>query len=47
LSGKPDVAAALDRLGENRGMLYFLLLLARLESRDEIGLPSQLDQADS
>ncbi|HEX6694175.1 MAG TPA: AlkA N-terminal domain-containing protein [Longimicrobiales bacterium] len=42
-NAKPDVAAALDRLGEHRGMLYFLLLLARLESRDEIGLPSLLD----
>lgn len=43
LVGGPDpagVAAALDALGPQRGMLYYHLLLARLESRNELGCPS-------
>lgn len=35
-----DVESVLDALGAQRGMLYFYLLLARLEGRDEIGRPS-------
>ncbi len=35
-----DVQDVLDALGAQRGMLYFYLLLARLEGRDEIGRPS-------
>jgi DNA-3-methyladenine glycosylase II len=34
------VEAALDALGSQRGMLYYHLLLARLEARDDIGRPS-------
>ncbi|BCT67662.1 hypothetical protein [Nitrosospira sp. NRS527] len=35
-----DAGSVLDTLGRQRGMLYFYLLLARLESRGEIGRPS-------
>ncbi|MEO5814087.1 MAG: hypothetical protein ABIT20_02290 [Gemmatimonadaceae bacterium] len=35
-----DAQRVLDALGPQRGMLYFYLLLARLEARDEIGRPS-------
>jgi len=35
-----DAQAVLNALGPQRGMLYFYLLLARLEARDEIGRPS-------
>ncbi|MGH8595107.1 MAG: DNA-3-methyladenine glycosylase family protein [Gammaproteobacteria bacterium] len=35
-----DVRRMLDTLGAQRGMLYFHLLLARLEARGEIGLQS-------
>jgi len=35
-----DVPSVLTVLGEQRGMLYFYLLLARLEARGEIGRPS-------
>lgn len=35
-----DSASVLTALGEQRGMLYFYLLLARLEARGEIGRPS-------
>lgn len=35
-----DPKRTLALLGSERGMLYFYLLLARLESRDEIGKPS-------
>ena len=35
-----DSHAVLDALGEQRGMLYFYLLLARLEARDEVGRAS-------
>jgi len=35
-----DTQAVLSALGPQRGMLYFYLLLARLESRGEIGRPS-------
>lgn len=41
-----DAQAVLNALGEQRGMLYFYLLLARLESRDEIGRPSFQRGAD-
>jgi DNA-3-methyladenine glycosylase II len=34
------VEEALDALGPQRGMLYYHLLLARLEARDELGRPS-------
>jgi len=34
------VEAALDTLGPQRGMLYYHLLLARLEARDDLGRPS-------
>lgn len=36
----PDVSEVLSVLGELQGMLYFHLLLARLEERGEIGCPS-------
>ncbi len=39
-SGPIDAQNELDVLGLQRGMLYFYLLLARLEARDEIGRPS-------
>ena len=39
-SGAFDVQGALDALGAQRGMLYYHLLLARLESRGEIGRQS-------
>jgi DNA-3-methyladenine glycosylase II len=35
-----DTQAVLNTLGSQRGMLYFYLLLARLEARGEIGRPS-------
>ena len=35
-----DTKGLLDTLGRQQGMLYFYLLLARLESRGEIGRPS-------
>lgn len=35
-----DSKRLLDMLGTQRGMLYFYLLLARLEARGEIGIPS-------
>jgi DNA-3-methyladenine glycosylase II len=35
-----DAKSVLDTLGQQRGMLYFYLLLARLESRGEIGRAS-------
>jgi len=38
--GGVDAAEAAEMLGSQRGMLYFNLLLARLEARDEIGRPS-------
>jgi DNA-3-methyladenine glycosylase II len=38
--GGADAAEALEMLGSQRGMLYFNLLLARLEARGEIGRPS-------
>jgi DNA-3-methyladenine glycosylase II len=37
-----DVPTVLHALGEQRGMLYFYLLLARLDVRGEIGRPSRL-----
>lgn len=40
-SAAPDVAMVLDALGAERGMLYFHLLLARLEARGELGRPSR------
>lgn len=38
--GDVDAAEAAGMLGSQRGMLYFNLLLARLEARGEIGRPS-------
>lgn len=35
-----DVAAVVDALRPQQGMLYYHLLLARLESRGEVGVPS-------
>jgi DNA-3-methyladenine glycosylase II len=35
-----DVPASLDILGQQRGMLYYNLLLARLSTRGEVGKPS-------
>ena len=35
-----DIPSVLTALGEQRGMLYFHLLLARLEARGEVGRPS-------
>jgi DNA-3-methyladenine glycosylase II len=35
-----DVEVALEALGPHRGMLYYHLLLARLEARDDLGRPS-------
>ncbi len=35
-----DVPAVLDALGPQRGMLYYHLLLARLDTRGEVGRPS-------
>lgn len=35
-----DVQSALDALGPQRGMLYYHLLLARLDTRDEVGRAS-------
>lgn len=35
-----DVAATLEALGAQRGMLYYHLLLARLEARGEVGRAS-------
>jgi DNA-3-methyladenine glycosylase II len=37
-----DIGAALETLGSQRGMLYFCLLLARLEARGEIGRASDV-----
>jgi DNA-3-methyladenine glycosylase II len=37
-----DVAAIVDALRPQQGMLYYHLLLARLESRGEVGVPSVL-----
>jgi DNA-3-methyladenine glycosylase II len=37
---RTDVGPALEILGSQRGMLYFFLLLARLEARGEIGRAS-------
>lgn len=37
-----DVAAVVDALRPQQGMLHYHLLLARLESRGELGLPSAL-----
>lgn len=34
--GVPDLAQALETLGDQRGMLYYHLLLARLEARGEV-----------
>jgi len=43
-----DAPGVLTALGEQRGMLYFYLLLARLEARGEIGRPSfEWPQADT
>ncbi|MEP6834125.1 MAG: hypothetical protein ABJB74_12055 [Gemmatimonas sp.] len=43
VAGTPlDAAAIADALGSQRGMLYFCLLLARLESRGEIGKASDV-----
>ena len=39
-SAPPDVQRVLDALGPQRGMLYFHLLLARLEARGDIGRQS-------
>lgn len=38
--GRMDIGPALETLGSQRGMLYFCLLLARLEARGEIGRAS-------
>ena len=38
--GTVDAGSAVETLGSQRGMLYFLLLLARLEARGEIGRPT-------
>ena len=38
----PEAADAAEMLGAQRGMLYFNLLLARLEARGEIGCPSDV-----
>ncbi|HET7062049.1 MAG TPA: hypothetical protein VFI43_07710 [Nitrosospira sp.] len=43
-SGSPEI---LDSLGPQRGMLYFYLLLARLEARGQIDRPSFPSQAGS
>lgn len=43
VAGKPlDATAIAEALGPQRGMLYFCLLLARLESRGEIGKVSDV-----
>lgn len=39
-SAPPDVRQVLDQLGSQRGMLYFHLLLGRLEARGDIARPS-------
>jgi DNA-3-methyladenine glycosylase II len=39
-SVQPGVEGALDALGPQRGRLYYHLLLARLEARDDLGRPS-------
>jgi DNA-3-methyladenine glycosylase II len=41
-TGEPEasVAPILEMLGAQKGMLYFHLLLARLEERGEVGRPS-------
>ncbi len=38
--GARDIRATLDALGQDRGMVYYHLLLARLESRGDLGRPS-------
>ncbi|MEO6834584.1 MAG: base excision DNA repair protein, partial [Candidatus Tumulicola sp.] len=35
-----DVQSVLEALGPQRGMLYYHLLLARLDTRGEVGRPS-------
>jgi len=42
----PDVDEVLDTLGAGRGMLYYHLLLARLEARGEVAKPSVLRSSD-
>lgn len=43
VAGRPvNVERLVDKLGPQRGMLYFYLLLARLEARGEIGRPSDV-----
>ena len=37
-----SAAHVVEQLGSQRGMLYFCLLLARLETRGEIGQPSDV-----
>jgi DNA-3-methyladenine glycosylase II len=37
----PELESVLDALGSQRGMLYYHLLLARLEARDELGPPKE------
>lgn len=37
-----NIERVAEELGEQRGMLYFCLLLARLETRGEIGMPSDV-----
>lgn len=45
VSGKRrDVEPIAAALGPQRGMLYFCLLLARLEAIGELGVASRLDQ---
>jgi DNA-3-methyladenine glycosylase II len=39
-----DAGPVVDTLGSQRGMLYFCLLLARLEARDEIGRASDVSR---
>jgi DNA-3-methyladenine glycosylase II len=39
-AAQSDVSHMLETLGEQRGMLYYSLLLARLDARGEVGLPS-------
>lgn len=43
-SHSADIAEVLEILGEQRGMLYFHLLLARLEARGEIGRASSSER---
>lgn len=39
-SAPPGIEEALDALGPQRGMLYYHMLLARLEARNDLGRPS-------